>query len=319
MGADRNCGLLQPFARLWAERVGAGQPLTVAEKRQESLVLGICTCVGGGLRHLGQGNHGAEAGSPGPHRRRLRIGVDNSRNGLIVGLARLPENVGGDDLTLIFADVGQRPYAVDVADGPQLFRSPQMGIDRERPGRPARLRRSRGQCPERVVACPWRRAAGRRSAPGRRRSPRRSRSPSRRAAIGVRGKLQLDTVSAENIAESVTQRSRLATEHTLGHVDDHRPAAKSAHGLRHLDSDRSTAQDQQPTRNGLHRCHVTTGPDALPTRVGRVSVGRQDRPRLPGPHGRQCDARRRPRPRPALRAGQYPAEDRCRDLPAICT
>ena len=50
VGADRERGLLQPLARLGAERVGAGQPLAVAEERQEAVALGVGARVGGGLR-----------------------------------------------------------------------------------------------------------------------------------------------------------------------------------------------------------------------------------------------------------------------------
>ena len=50
VGADRQRGLLQPLARLGAERVGAGQPLAVAEERQEAVALGVRARVGGGLR-----------------------------------------------------------------------------------------------------------------------------------------------------------------------------------------------------------------------------------------------------------------------------
>ena len=38
-GADRKSGLLQPLAGLRAERIGAGQPLAVAEQGYESVRL----------------------------------------------------------------------------------------------------------------------------------------------------------------------------------------------------------------------------------------------------------------------------------------
>ena len=50
-GADRQRRLLQPLARLGAERVGAGQPLAVAEQRQEAVLLGVRARVRRGLRH----------------------------------------------------------------------------------------------------------------------------------------------------------------------------------------------------------------------------------------------------------------------------
>ena len=74
---------------------------------------------------------------------------------------------------------------------------------------------------------------------------------------------ELDALAAENLAQRLTQRRRLAAEHVLGHVNDHCLAAEPAHRLRHLHSDRPGAQDEQPTRNGLHRGHLAVGPDAL--------------------------------------------------------
>ena len=47
-------GLLEPLAGLGAERVGTGQPLAVAEQRQEAVGVGVGTCVGLGLRQLGE-------------------------------------------------------------------------------------------------------------------------------------------------------------------------------------------------------------------------------------------------------------------------
>ena len=79
----------------------------------------------------------------------------------------------------------------------------------------------------------------------------------------VRGQHELDALAAQNLAERLAQRRRLAGEHVLGHVDDHRLAAEPAHGLRHLDADRPAAEDQQAARNGLHRGRLAVGPDAL--------------------------------------------------------
>ena len=50
--ADRQRRLLQPLARLGPERVGAGQPLAVAEQRQEAVALGVGARVRRGLRDL---------------------------------------------------------------------------------------------------------------------------------------------------------------------------------------------------------------------------------------------------------------------------
>jgi hypothetical protein len=60
----------------------------------------------------------------------LRVGVDDGRHGLVVGRPRLAEDVGGDDLALVLADVGQRPEAGDVADRPRALAGAQVGVDR---------------------------------------------------------------------------------------------------------------------------------------------------------------------------------------------
>ncbi len=53
-GADRQRRLLQPLAGLRPERVGAGQPLAVAEQRQEAVALGVGARVGRRLGDLRQ-------------------------------------------------------------------------------------------------------------------------------------------------------------------------------------------------------------------------------------------------------------------------
>src|SRR5271165_1351809 len=118
MGADRERGLLQPLPCLRAERVGARESLAVAEERQKAVLLGVPARVRGGLRHLGQRHHRADPAGRGTHRRGLRIRVDDARDGLVVGPARITEDVRGDHLALVLADVGQRPQAVDVPDRP---------------------------------------------------------------------------------------------------------------------------------------------------------------------------------------------------------
>ena len=81
------------------------------------------------LGHLGEQGGGAEPGLRGADGGCLRVGVDDVRHGLVVGLAGLAENVRGDDLALVLADVGQQPHAGDVADGPQAFPGAQVRVD----------------------------------------------------------------------------------------------------------------------------------------------------------------------------------------------
>jgi hypothetical protein len=51
-----------------------------------------------------------------------------------VGLARLAEDVRGDDAALVLADVGERPEAGDVADRPQALADAQLRVDRDAMG-----------------------------------------------------------------------------------------------------------------------------------------------------------------------------------------
>jgi len=48
--ADGKRGLLHPLTGFGPERIRAGQPVAVAEQRQEPVGFGVGMCVGGGLR-----------------------------------------------------------------------------------------------------------------------------------------------------------------------------------------------------------------------------------------------------------------------------
>src|SRR5580658_9267207 len=84
---DGQRGLLHPLASLGAERVAAGQPLAVAEQRQEAV--GLDVGVGGRLGDLGELDSGAEPGLRGADGGGLRVRVDHVRYGFVVGLAGL--------------------------------------------------------------------------------------------------------------------------------------------------------------------------------------------------------------------------------------
>src|SRR5207247_9686392 len=75
--------------------------------------------------------HGAGTAGGGAHGRGLRVRVYDARNGLVVGLSRLTEDVRGDHVALVLADVGERPEAVHVADRPQMLRRAQVRVDRD--------------------------------------------------------------------------------------------------------------------------------------------------------------------------------------------
>ena len=61
----------------------------------------------------------------------MRVGVGDAGHGLVVGFSGLAEDVRGDDLALVLADVGQQPDAVDVTDRPQPLAGAQVRVDRD--------------------------------------------------------------------------------------------------------------------------------------------------------------------------------------------
>ena len=78
-----------------------------------------------GTSETGDGR--AEPGLARADRRGLGVSEDDARHGLVVGLVPLAEDVRGDDLALVLADVGQWPDAGDVADRPQALAGAQVG------------------------------------------------------------------------------------------------------------------------------------------------------------------------------------------------
>ena len=77
--------------------------------------------VGRRLGDFGQPRRAAERRLGGADGRGLRVRVRDARRRLVVGLARFAEDVRSDDLTLVFAHVGQLPGAGDVSDRPDSF------------------------------------------------------------------------------------------------------------------------------------------------------------------------------------------------------
>ncbi len=262
MRADRQRRLLQPLPGLRPERVGAGQPLAVAEQGQESVGLGVVVRVGGGLRHVRQRGGGAVSRLGGAHRGGLRVGVGDAGNGLVVRRARLAGDVRRDNVALVLADVGQRPDAGDVADRPQPLTCPQVLVNVD----PFRVRLDAHGL--QADSLHPRAPAGRHQQPV---TP--PVGPVREledvlialppGGAGVHPEHQLDPVAAQGLGQRRAERRGLARQHPVGALDDHHLAAETADDLRELDPGRPAAEHEQAARHDLHAGRLAGAPDAL--------------------------------------------------------
>ena len=61
-----------------------------------------------------------------PEKGGLRVGVRDARHRLVVRRVALSGDVRGHNVSLVLADVCQGPDPVDIANGPDLFASPQI-------------------------------------------------------------------------------------------------------------------------------------------------------------------------------------------------
>ena len=279
--ADGQRRLLQPLARLRPDRVGAGQPLAVAEQGQEPGGLGVGVRVGGGLGHVRQRRGGAVPVLGHADRRGLRIRVGHPRDGLVVGRTPVARDVLGHHVAFVLAHVGERPDAGDVADRPQPLARAQVLVDPEAAGI--------GLDADRLQADPvhTRPSAGRHEEPVAAQLVTPVEGEDELCAVaaggdGVPPEHQLDAVAAQGFPERVTERFGLARQHPLGRLDDHGLAAEAAHDLGQLDARRPAAQHQQPPRHLLHARRLAGAPHAVElTQAGhrrhdRVRAGRHD-------------------------------------------
>jgi hypothetical protein len=92
---------------------------------------------------------------------------------------------------------------------------------------------------------------------------------------GPRTEGELDAVPAQDLAERLAQRRRLAREQVLPALHDRHLPAEAADGLRHLHPHRPAAQDQQPPRDRLHPGGLAVGPD--PVQLAEAGDGGNDR------------------------------------------
>jgi hypothetical protein len=80
---------------------------------------------------------------------------------------------------------------------------------------------------------------------------------------GVGPDHQLDSVSAQCLAQRVAQRRSLAGKHVLCPLDEHHLAAETPYDLRHLDACGPAAQHEQAARHSRHARRLARAPDAL--------------------------------------------------------
>jgi hypothetical protein len=126
---------------------------------------------------------------------------------------------------------------------------------------------------------------------------------------------QLDPVSAQDLAQRLAQRRRLARKHMPGALHEGDLAIETAHGLRHLDAHRPAAEDQQAARNSLHPDDLAVGPHAVQLtqardwRHDRIRANRHDDVLRGVPDAPDVERRCRP-------ADPYPAAARCPAPPA---
>ena len=98
----------------------------------------------------------------------------------------------------------------------------------------------------------------------------------------MRAQNQLDAVPAQDLAQRVAQLLRFARQHPPAAGDQDHLAAEPTDGLRHFDADRSTTDDQQAPRDGLHAGHLAVRPhpfevaQARDRRDERIRAARQD-------------------------------------------
>jgi hypothetical protein len=229
--------------------------------------------VGGRLGPLRHRSGHAELGFGGTDRGGLRVGVDHVWDGLIVGLARLAEDVRRDHLALVLAHVGQQPDAGDVADRPQPLARMQVRVDCDavRAGGDADRVQAGGR-PRAPAGGGEQMVAAQLTAVFQGQDVVRAVAPR-----GGRGHAQdqLDAVGAQHLAQCVAQWCGLAGQHVPGRLDQGDLAAQPAHGLGHLGAHRPATQDQQPARDGLHAGHLAVGPHAV--QLAQARDGRYDR------------------------------------------
>jgi hypothetical protein len=147
VGMDRQRRLLQltrpPPAR--ARKRASTAP--VAEERKEAIRFGIRARVGGGLRDTRDRDHRAEAARRRARRRGLRVGVGDSRNGLVVAFRGSPRMLAATTSPWYLPTCvsGHNPFTSPIAHRPSPRAGARRRRSRERPARhrPARAR-SRG-------------------------------------------------------------------------------------------------------------------------------------------------------------------------------
>ena len=230
------------------------------------------------------------------HRRGLRIGVGDARDGLVVGRMLLAGDVRGDDVALVLADVGQRPDAGDISDRPQALARAQVLVDVDPVGVGLDADASPGRSPRRADAARWPRAAGRRAARVPPSNSSTNSSPSRRAAVAcVPSTARCRPGAAPRRAPRPAARARAAsTRSAPSTITTSPPRRRTACASSTPAGPPPSTSSRRGTASMLGR--LTRCPrrrraravrDRRHERVGAVGQRRR---------ARRCGARRRPRP-----------------------
>ena len=244
--ADRQRHLLEPFAGLRAQGVGAGEPGTVRDQGQEARSGVVGAGVGRGTRDPGRARRWPRTARRRHRPMRPAGREDHPRHRLVVRLARPAEDVRRHDSALVLADVGELPQPGDVTDRPEPRAGRHPGVD----GDAARVGRDADRLQPDVLD------------PG---TPPGRDQQAVTAGLGAVGELE-DVLSgrpaepptepAPNRSSTPSARRASATPSPSArgsrgssggrHFDDGDRRAQPGERLRHLDADRAAAEHEQP-------------------------------------------------------------------------
>jgi len=203
----------------------------------------------------------------------LGVGEDDARDGAAVGACLVAADVGARDPRLVFADVGERQCAGEVADRSHAVGGAAALIDLD-----ATLP---GVEPDHLEAEPV--EAGRASdgdqqlvagdllAAG---EPDDLASVHDGGLLGASAEMKLDALCGQRVRDQRADRRILARDQPLDHLDDRHRGAEAAQELAELDADRAAAEHHNAARQFRQRRGLAVGPvgDLVEARIGGTAV-----------------------------------------------